>query len=82
VQDGAAATENMLLVAHALGLGACWISVYGMEFEGAGKRILGISEDKRLLLVISAGYPAETPRKERKALEGITYTNRYGLHAR
>jgi nitroreductase len=28
VQDCAAATQNMLLAAHALGLGTCWLGVY------------------------------------------------------
>jgi len=81
VQDGAAATQNMLLAAHALGLGACWISAYDMEFEGDAKRILGIPEEERLLSVISVGHPAEIPQKEKKALEEITYTNRYGSGA-
>lgn len=81
VQDGAAATQNMLLAAHALGLGACWISAYDMGFEGDAKRILGIPDDERLLSVISVGHPAETPQKEKKALEEITFINRYGLRA-
>ena len=71
VQDGAAATQNMLLAAHALGLGACWISAYDMDFEGDAKRILGIPEEERLLSVISVGHPAEIPLKEKKALEEI-----------
>jgi nitroreductase len=57
--DGAAATQNMLLAAHALSLGACWISAYDMLFEGEAKRILGIPDEERLLSVISIGYPAE-----------------------
>jgi len=31
VQDCAAATENMLLAAHGLGLGAVWLGVYPRE---------------------------------------------------
>ena len=77
VQDGAAATQNMLLAAHALGLGACWISAYDMPSEGEAKRILSIPEGERLLSVISIGYPAETPQKEKEELDGIVSTNRY-----
>ncbi|GAG38913.1 unnamed protein product, partial [marine sediment metagenome] len=33
VEDGAAATQNMLLEAHSLGLGACWIGTYGSGYE-------------------------------------------------
>jgi nitroreductase len=75
--DGAAATQNMLLAAHALGLGACWISAYDMPSENEAKRILNIPEGERLLSVISIGYPAEAPQKEKKDLDGITCTNKY-----
>ena len=81
VQDGAAATQNMLLAAHALGLGACWISVYDMAWEGEAKQVLGIPEDERLLSVISVGHPAETPQKEKKALDEVTFINKYGLRS-
>ena len=81
VQDGAAATQNMLLAAHALGLGACWITAYDMPFEADAKRILGIPDVERLLSVISVGHPAETPQKEKKALEEITFINRYDLRS-
>ena len=79
VQDGAVATENMLLAAHALGLGACWIKAYDMKSEADAKRILGIPDEERLLSVISVGHPAETPQQEEKQLEEITYTSRCGL---
>ncbi len=79
VQDGAAASQNMLLAAHALGLGACWISVYDMAWEGEAKRVLGVPEEERLLSVIAVGHPAETPQKEKKELGEISFTNKYGL---
>ena len=80
VQDGAAATQNMLLAVHALGLGACWISVYDMAWEGEAKRVLGIPDEERLPSVISIGHPTETPQKERKAIEEIAFVNKYGFH--
>lgn len=71
--DGAAATQNILLAAHALGLGACWISAYNTSSENEAKRILNIPEDERLLSIISLGHPAEAPQKEKKELEEITF---------
>ena len=44
VEDGAAATQNMLLEAHSLGLGACWIGTYGTEKEERGKKVLDIQK--------------------------------------
>lgn len=59
VEDGAAATQNMLLAAHAIGLGSCWIGAYGSGYEDRAKQILGVSGDKRLLSLISLGYAAD-----------------------
>lgn len=59
VEDGAAATQNMLLAAHAIGLGSCWIGAYGSGYEDRAMRILGVPGDKRLLSLISLGYAAD-----------------------
>lgn len=78
VEDGAAATQNMLLAAHALGLGACWIGSYGSIYEEKAKGVLGMPKGERLLSVIAVGYPAEAPEKSRKALSEITFSDQYG----
>ena len=78
-QEGAAAIQNMLLVAYALGLGACWISVYGTDCEKKAKQILQIPDEEWLLSVVSIGRPAETPEKGRKGLDEITFSDKYGV---
>ena len=63
-QDCSAATENMLLAAHALGLGAVWTAVYPDETRvPATRKILGLPEDITPLNVIPLGIPkaAEKP---------------------
>jgi nitroreductase len=78
-QDGAAATQNMLLATHALGLGACWISVYGTGCEEKTKKLLQIPDEEWLLSIVSVGHPAEAPDKERKKLDEITFPEKYRL---
>lgn len=78
VEDGAAATENMLLAAHALGLGACWIGSYGSTYEDRAKDLLGIPSDCCLLSLISLGYAAESPEKGRRDLSELVSYERYG----
>jgi len=78
VEDGAAATQNMLLEAHSLGLGACWIGTYGSGDEERAKKVLNIPEDERLLSVIAIGHPAESPQRTRRELYEVTFTDRYG----
>ena len=78
VEDGAAATQNMLLEAHSLGLGACWIGTYGSAHEASAKKVLKVPEDKRLLSVIAVGYSAETAHSTRKPLAELVFTDQYG----
>lgn len=60
VQDLSAVSENILLAAHALGLGACWTTIYPIQ-----KKVLGISRTLKLpanlipLNGIIIGYPDE-----------------------
>ena len=78
LQDAAAATQNMLLAAHALGLGGCWIAPANESEEKSAKEIIGAPEEVRLTAVISLGYPVETPQIGRKELDEITFINKYG----
>lgn len=60
VQDCSAATENLLLAATALGLGAVWVGVYPEEERiNPIKKVLRIPESIVPLNLISVGHPAE-----------------------
>jgi nitroreductase len=61
-QDCAAATENILLEAVSMGLGACWCGVYPRDERIASIRgLLNIREPKIPFNVIAVGTPAEAP---------------------
>ena len=60
VQDCSAARQNILLAAHALGLGAVWLGVYPREPRVLDVRTaLGIPDSAVPLCAIAIGYPAE-----------------------
>jgi nitroreductase len=60
VQDCSAATENVLIAAAALGLGAVWLGCHGSpERERAVRGVLGIPGSIGVLSLISIGHPAE-----------------------
>jgi nitroreductase len=60
IQDCSAATENMLLAAHDLGLGAVWIGVYPVEnLVREVRSILNIPQDITPFSIIGMGYPSE-----------------------
>ena len=75
VQDCAAATQNMLLQAHALGLGACWVGAFDEEKV---KGILSISEHFRPQAIITLGWPAEQPLPPMKLkLDHVVFWNKW-----
>jgi nitroreductase len=60
LQDCSAATENLLLAAHALGLGACWVGVHpGEALIKKVKDWLGLPATVIPLAVVSLGQPGE-----------------------
>lgn len=62
VEDCAAATQNLLLAAHALGLGAVWLGVYPREERvGRLRELFGPPDHVIPFAVVSIGYPAESP---------------------
>ncbi len=65
VVDCAAAVENMLLAAHALGLGAVWCGVYPREPRMEGLRqLVGLPENVVAHSLVVVGYPAEQVQPE------------------
>jgi len=75
IQDGTLATYAIWLAAHDLGLGACWINP---NISGGIKKILGIPTMKKLICILSIGYPAESPGRTRRDLQDIVYFGKYG----
>ena len=63
-QDCAAATQNILLEAVSLGLGACWCGVYPREERMAAfRKLFNISKPKIPFNVIAIGTPSEAPER-------------------
>ncbi len=61
-----ACAQNILLAAHSLGLGACWL---GRLRDPQVEKIIEAKENEELMMLIALGYPAEQPpARERKPL--------------
>jgi len=73
--DCGMASQNLMLEAHSLGLGTCFIGAYN---EKAIKDILGLSEKARIMGLIACGFPAEQPSpRSRLPLEKLVSYDRY-----
>ena len=75
VQDASAATENILVAANALGLGAVWTGVFpNPERVSAIAEVLELPSSVIPLNVIPIGYPAENPApKDKWKPENVHY---------
>ncbi len=62
VQDCAAASENILLAAHAIGMGGVWLGVHPREERISGtRRLFGLPNEIHPFSILALGYPAELP---------------------
>ena len=79
VQDCSAATENILLAANALGLGAVWTGLYPDENRAASvAKVLKLPQAFIPLCTILIGHPAEHPQpKDKWKPENVSY-NEFG----
>jgi nitroreductase len=75
IEDTSAATENLLLAAHSMGLGAVWCGIYPqMERVKYLSELLKLPEYIVPLNVIPMGYPAEDPApKDKWKPESVHY---------
>lgn len=61
-QNCSAATQNLMLAAHGLGLGSCWIGVYPVkETISWLQKIFKLPDFVIPISLVSLGYPAENP---------------------
>lgn len=78
VEDGSAATQNILNAAHAHGLGSCWVAGDKKDYAPKIAHMLGIPPDYRLISIIPMGYPSEEPTRPKKALSEVIHWERFG----
>lgn len=62
LQDCSAATQNILLAAHAMGLGAVWLGIFPDSERVFGMQsLLAMPKDIRPVALVAVGYPASIP---------------------
>ncbi len=78
LQDTAACVQNMLLVAHDLDLGACWIGAFDEDEVG---NIVEIPDKFRVTGMVTVGFPIPYEQQQkvnRIPFERLTWQDRYG----
>ena len=78
LEDGCAATENILIAAAALGLGCCWVAGDKKSYADEIRRMLGVPEGYRLVSLLPVGHPADGPtRKRKRPLEEVLHREEF-----
>ncbi|MCS7253186.1 MAG: nitroreductase family protein [Armatimonadota bacterium] len=78
LEDGSAATQNILLAAHAHGLGACWVAGDKKPYANRIAELLGVPSGYKLVSLIPIGYPAEQPgRISKRKLKEVIHWEKF-----
>lgn len=77
LEDGSAATTYILLAAKAYGLGSCWVAGDKKNYASDIRKLPGVPDGYKLVSLISIGYPAENPVKEKRPLEEVFHKERW-----
>ena len=68
---------NIIYGAASKGLGTCWVFGDGAPYGDTVRDILHVPADYRLIALVPVGYPAESPRPEKKPLAEVSFWNSY-----
>ncbi len=77
LEDGSAATLNILLAAHAHGLGGCWVAGDKKPYAPRILNLIGAPGGYKLISLVPVGHPAETPQKEKRPLPEVLHWNEF-----
>jgi len=81
LEDGSAATQNILNAARAHGLGSCWVAGHQKKYAGRVSEILGVPAGYALVSLVALGHAAEEPGPEKKTLGEVLRWNRYSARS-
>lgn len=77
LEDGSAATQNMLVAARAHGLGACWVAGDKKAYAHEIRKETGAPDGYKLVSLIPLGYPAEQPKKMKRPLGEVLHWGKF-----
>ena len=77
LEDGCNASQNILVAAHAHGLGGCWIAGDKKPYAETVRRMVGAPDGFRLISLLAIGRPAENPEKEKRPLSEVLHWEKF-----
>jgi nitroreductase len=77
LEDGSAATQNILVAARAHGLGSCWIAGDKKPYAQAVCDLVGAPKGFKLISLIALGHPNEKPERPKRALTEVVHWEKF-----
>lgn len=78
LQNCSASIQNILLSAHGLGIGSCWIAIHGMDDVYKNiKTQFNLPENIVPVSLISLGYPDEVVKPEERFIQDKIHFNKW-----
>jgi nitroreductase len=77
LEDGCAATMNILTAANAHGLATCWVAGDKKDYGKPIRELLHVPEGYTLVSLVACGYSDEKPKKDKKPLEEVSFRDQY-----
>ncbi|MEW6558225.1 MAG: nitroreductase family protein [Elusimicrobiota bacterium] len=77
LEDGCAATENILLAVHSFGLSACWVAGDKKNYAQTIAKELDAPPDYKLISIIPVGYSNEKSNIRKRKLEDVLHWEKF-----
>jgi nitroreductase len=73
LEDGSAATQNLLVAARALGLASCWVAGDKKPYADALRKLLGVPAGYKLVSLVTVGFSEEVPVPAKRPLQQLLH---------
>jgi nitroreductase len=77
LEDGCAATENIILCLQAYGVGSCWVAGDKKGYAEDVRKLLQVPEKYTLVSLIPAGLPKEILMPKKKMIKEIVFHEKW-----
>jgi len=77
VEDGSAATTNIVNAAHAHGLGSCWVAGDKKPYAPEIASLVGSPEGYKLVALIALGHAEEVSHAPKRPLHEVVHWDRF-----
>ena len=73
LEDGSAATQNLIVAARAHGLGSCWVAGDKKPYAEEIRKMVGAPATHKLIALVPMGWPEEHPQPKKRPLSEVLH---------